>query len=172
MHVAHLKTLTCNAFAANLKTFSLSTSMISWETDRNREGGVRRMLLEKAFLNPNTERCPTVASARSQDEPLWFFDFYVLKPFPLYSSQQTEKIVPCRHYLLCWGATRVQRQWITRELLSETQNQQPAESGFSTSSPRKTRGKHLRCRRRILHSGRTTQRLWCLSAVLCFLHKT
>lgn len=33
----HLKTPTCSAFAANLKTFSLSTSIISWKTDQ--QGG-------------------------------------------------------------------------------------------------------------------------------------
>lgn len=143
------KTPTCNAFAANLKTFSLSTSIISWETDQQGGGNKEDAPGSSSFLNPN------IQSSVLPYNSLYFFSkwtlvflfffFYFLRLSPLYSSQQSEKIVPCRRCLLSWGATRVQRQWIIRELLSgkKQKKQQLPESCFITSNTRKNNRKTL-----------------------------
>lgn len=141
----HLKTPTCSAFAANLKTFSLSTSIISWKTDQ--QGGKwRGCSCRELSKSKHTIFCVVlhwpILGLKMNPCAFSLFSCF-LRLSPLYSSQQSEKIVPCRQCVLSWGATRVQRQWIITGKAQWKKQKQPAESCFITSSPRKNKGKTL-----------------------------
>ena len=73
-----LKALTCRAFAANLKTFSLSTSMISWETKTTMGGGTLSGCRECGSYGDKHRMplcCPAITSTCSQNEPVCFSPF-------------------------------------------------------------------------------------------------
>ena len=142
--------LTCRALAANLKTFSLSTSMISWETETTTEGGGGTWSGCRERGSYGQHRSASLLPYNNLD----LFSKWTRVFFSFSSdcrlcipSQQSEKTVPCSHCLPSRGAPRVHRQWIIRELLGERREEKKKkttrQNRLSLFQPsRKTQEKH------------------------------
>lgn len=118
-------TLTCSAFAANLKTFSLSTSIISC----------------KKWKKPRSQTAtgdPSPASPTEYHALRWpLLLLFVFSSCFLRLSSLSEKLMPCRLCLLSWHAIRVQRLWIIRRCSAQQINTW-AESCFIISNTETT----------------------------------